>query len=217
MSDLKYAALRRKLVEELRLKGITDENVLQAIGKVERHRFFEKTILHSAYVDKAFPIGVEFGSGQTISQPYIVALESQLLEIKRGDKVLEIGTGSGYQCAVLTELGAQVYSIERQEKLFNHTFKLLHELSYRPKLLFGDGYKGWPAYAPFDKIIITAAPPQVPQDLLQQLAIGGVMVTPVGTGNQQELLKIMRVDEHNFSTQKFGSVAFVPMLSGLNH
>lgn len=211
MNDLKYTARRNKLVEELKTKGIKDEKVLAAISRVPRHAFFDTTLIDFAYIDKAYPIG----AGQTISQPFTVALQSQILDIKPNEKILEIGTGSGYQCAVLLELGANVYSIERQEKLFNQTFKLLHQLNYRPKLTFGDGYKGWSAYAPFDKIIITASPEEIPQDLLKQLAIGGVMVTPVGD-KKQELFRIKRKTEKDFETEKLGECAFVPMLKGVN-
>ena len=212
MSDLKYTARRNKLVEELRKKGITDEKVLSAIGAVPRHLFFEKTLIEYAYIDNAYPIG----AGQTISQPYTVAFQSQLLQVKQGDKILEIGTGSGYQCAVLLELGAKVYSIERQEELFNATYKLLHDLKYRPTMKFGDGYKGWAGYAPFDKIIITAAPSEIPKELLNQLAVGGFMVTPVGEGRNQEMVRIRKISETEFSTENFGNFAFVPMLKGVN-
>lgn len=212
MNDLKFKARRNRLVEELRVAGITDEKVLTAINKVPRHCFFDQTLIEFSYIDKAFPIG----SGQTISQPFTVAVQTQLLEIKPNEKVLEIGTGSGYQCAVLLELGAKVYSIERQEKLFNQTFKLLHELKYRPTLMFGDGYKGWPAYAPFDKIIITAAAENVPQELLKQLTVGGMMVVPVGGGQNQDMLRIKRISETEFKTEEFGKFAFVPMLKGVN-
>ena len=212
MSDLKYTARRNKLVEELRAKGITDEKVLSAVGNVPRHLFFEKTLIEYAYIDNAYPIG----AGQTISQPYTVAFQSQLLQVKKGDKILEIGTGSGYQCAVLLELGAKVYSIERQEELFNATYKLLHDLKYRPTMKFGDGYKGWQGYAPFDKIIITAAPPEIPKELLNQLAVGGIIVAPIGESRIQEMVRIRKISEMEFSTEKFGNFAFVPMIKGVN-
>ena len=207
-ADFKYVARRRALVEELRKKGISDENVLRAIEKVPRHLFFNPALAEKAYEDKAFPID----AGQTISQPYTVAYQSQLLEVKSGDKILEIGTGSGYQCAVLLELGAKVYTIERQEKLFNQAFKRLHELNYRPTMKFGDGYAGWAAYAPFKKIIITASAPETPQDLLQQLDLKGVMVVPVG----EKMLRIRRVSETKYLPEKLGDFLFVPMLTGTN-
>ena len=207
-TDFKYIARRRALVEELKKKGITDENVLRAIENVPRHLFFNPALTEKAYEDKAFPID----AGQTISQPYTVAFQSQLLEVKPGEKILEIGTGSGYQCAVLLELGAKVYTIERQEKLFNQAFKRLHELNYRPTMKFGDGYKGWASYAPFKKIIITASAPEAPQELKQQLDIGGVMVVPVG----EKMLRIRRTSETEYSTEELGNFLFVPMLEGTN-
>jgi len=204
-ADFKYIARRRALLEELKRKGILDENVLRAIEKVPRHLFFNPVLAEKAYEDKAFPID----AGQTISQPYTVAFQTQLLEVKAGEKVLEIGTGSGYQCAVLLELGAKVYTIERQEKLFNQAFKRLHELNYRPTMKFGDGYKGWAGYAPFDKIIITASAPEKPQELLEQLAVGGIMVIPVG----EKMLRIRRTKTEDL-TEEMGDFLFVPMLEG---
>ncbi|MDL2262876.1 protein-L-isoaspartate(D-aspartate) O-methyltransferase [Bacteroidales bacterium OttesenSCG-928-I21] len=212
MNDLKYVALRKKLVEELKTKGIKDEKVLAAIGKVPRHLFMDPTTVNFAYVDNAYKIA----AGQTISQPYTVAFQTELLEILPGDKVLEIGTGSGYQCAVLCELGAEVYSIERQDELFTKTFKLLHKLGYRPKLAFRDGFEGWEGYDPFDKIIVTAAAPEVPPKLLEQLDINGFLVIPVGEGNRQEMLRIKKISDNEFVTEKFGSFSFVPMLEGTN-
>ncbi|MDR0871961.1 MAG: protein-L-isoaspartate(D-aspartate) O-methyltransferase [Prevotellaceae bacterium] len=207
-TDFKHIARRRALVEELKKKGISDENVLRAIEKVPRHLFFNPILADRAYEDKAFPID----AGQTISQPYTVAFQSQLLQLQAGEKVLEIGTGSGYQCAVLLEMGAKVYTIERQETLFNQTFKRLHQLGYRATMKFGDGYQGWAAYAPFNKIIITAAAPETPPELLKQLDIGGIMVIPVG----EKMLRICRVLETEYSTENVGEASFVPMLEGVN-
>ncbi len=208
MDDLKYIARRRNLVQELAEKGIIAEKVLQAIGKVPRHRFFDKTLIDFAYEDKAFPIG----SDQTISQPYTVAYQSELLDVKEGEKVLEIGTGSGYQSAVLVELGANVYSIERQEALFHRTFSRLPEIGYHIAQFLGDGYKGLPNYAPFDKIIVTASADIMPQALREQLAIGGILVIPIST----TMYKITRLDNDTYKEEKVNSCAFVPMIHGTN-
>src|SRR4051812_1352234 len=167
---------RKRLVEILRKKGIEDEKVLLAIGKIPRHFFFDETFWNQAYKDIAFPIG----DGQTISQPYTVAYQTELLHIKKGDKVLEIGTGSGYQTCVLMEVGATVYTIERQENIYNHTIKVLPGMGYNAHFFLGDGSMGIPAHAPFHKIIVTAGAPFVPEALLKQLKIGGVLVIPVG-------------------------------------
>ena len=167
---------RKQLVEELRKKGIEDENVLKAIGKVPRHYFFDETFWNQAYRDIAFPIG----EGQTISQPYTVAYQTQLLHVNKGDKVLEIGTGCGYQTCILMELGAKVYTIERQPKLYDRTTKVLPHMGYKPKFFLGDGSMGIPEDAPYDKIIVTAGAPTVPEELLKQLNIGGIIVIPVG-------------------------------------
>ncbi len=171
----RHQGKRQQLVKTVKKKGITDKNVLTAIGKIPRHLFMDSSFEDHAYQDKAFPIAAD----QTISQPYTVAFQTQLLEVKKGEKVLEIGTGSGYQTAVLCELGAKVYSIERQHELYKKTKTFLNKIGYRPKYLsFGDGYKGLPEYAPFDKIIVTAGAPEVPKDLLGQLKVGGKMVIP---------------------------------------
>lgn len=213
--DLKYVRKRKELVEILVNKGITNKKVLQAIEKIERHKFIPDSALHiHAYEDKAFPIG----AGQTISHPYTVAFQSELLEIAPGDKVLEIGTGSGYQAAVLAELGADVYSIERQKTLFDKTAPFLKNLGYtKMKLYYGDGYKGKPVFAPFDKIIVTAAAPEIPKPLLEQLAIGGYLVIPVNNdeGNQ-DMLRVIKISEIHFETQQFHKFSFVPMLKGEN-
>lgn len=206
-----FKGQRHKLVETIKQKGITDTKVLEAIGSIPRHLFFGNTgMLNFAYLDQAFPIG----AGQTISQPYTVAFQTQLLEIKKRDKVLEIGTGSGYQAAVLVALGAKVYSIERQRELYNKTGPLLNELGYNAQLFYGDGFKGLPNYGPFDKIIITAAAPVIPDDLLDQLKIGGFMVIPLGEGDAQKMLRITKIAEEEITKEEFGDFAFVPMLRG---
>ncbi|MBP6230633.1 MAG: protein-L-isoaspartate(D-aspartate) O-methyltransferase [Paludibacteraceae bacterium] len=207
MNNLKYTARRKDLVDELAKKGIQSDKVLQAIAKVPRHLLMDKTVIEFAYDDKAFPIA----AGQTISQPYTVAYQSELLNIQKGDKVLEIGTGSGYQSAVLVELGAHVYSVERQKALFHHTYSVLPSLGYRIRMFYGDGYLGLPKYAPFDKIIVTASADSIPETLVQQLKIGGIMVVPVGT----KMYKITRLTENETSTVDVHTCAFVPMLHGI--
>jgi len=204
----KHKGLRLKLVETLRQKGIENEEILEAISKIPRHLFMDSGFLEHAYQDKAFPIAAD----QTISQPYTVAFQSHLLQLKKGDKILEIGTGSGYQTAVLCELGAKVFSIERQQELFKKTSKFLPKLGYRPKkLIFGDGYKGLIEEAPFNGIIVTAGAPFVPKPLLAQLAIGGRLVIPVGEDVQQMTL-YMRSSEKEFKKEVFGEFRFVPLL-----
>jgi protein-L-isoaspartate(D-aspartate) O-methyltransferase len=193
---------------------ITDRNVLEAINTVPRHLFFgEDTIFHEnqAYEDIAFQIG----EGQTISQPYTVARQSELLQVAPREKILEIGTGSGYQAAVLAQLGARVYTIERHRKLHERTKPLLEKLGYQlVKCFFGDGFEGLPMYAPFDKIIITAAVPELPKKLLKQLAVGGKMIIPFGSETKCIMLRITKVSEEQFATEEFGNFAFVPMLKG---
>lgn len=208
--NFRHKGLRRKLVDELREKGITDENVLQAIGTVPRHLFMESGFINFSYRDKAFPIG----AGQTISQPYTVAFQTSLLEVKRHEKVLEIGTGSGYQTAVLLELGANVFTIERQRELFLKSQSFLPSLGYRAQFHYGDGYAGLPVYAPFDKILITAAAPEIPQALLKQLKPGGRLVVPVGNDDAQTMNLVIRKGEDEFKTSQHGSFLFVPMLPG---
>ncbi|TND08057.1 MAG: protein-L-isoaspartate(D-aspartate) O-methyltransferase [Bacteroidetes bacterium] len=207
--NYRHKGLRKKLVEEIRAKGITGENVLQALEKVPRHVFMDNAFLGFAYQDKAFPIG----SGQTISQPYTVAFQSQLLEITKGDKVLEIGTGSGYQTAVLLELGAKVYTIERQKALYDKTRQMLPAIGYDPKFFYGDGYKGLPAFAPFDKILVTAGAPFVPQPLLDQLKPGGRLVIPVGSGDVQVMTLFIKKHDLSLEKHEFGSFKFVPLLT----
>ncbi len=209
MKDLpKHKGLRNQLVEAIKKKGITDENVLAAIGKIPRHLFMDSGFIDFAYQDKAFPIA----ASQTISQPYTVAFQTELLAIKKGDKILEIGTGSGYQTAVLIELKAEVYSIERQKELYELTRKSLPKVGYvAKKLNFGDGYKGWPQFAPFDKIIVTAGAPFVPAPLLAQLKIGGILVIPVGD-EVQIMTAFIRKGPKEFEKHEYGEFRFVPML-----
>lgn len=208
----KHQGLRNQLAKQLEEKGITDKNVLEAIKKIPRHLFLNSSFEDFAYQDKAFPIG----AGQTISQPYTVAFQSQLLEVKKEDKILEIGTGSGYQTAVLCLLGAKVYSVERQNELFKTTSNLLPKLGIRPKhLSFGDGYKGLPNHAPFDSIIVTAGAPTIPQALMAQLKIGGKLVIPVGDKDQTMTL-LIRKNETQFEKHEFGDFKFVPLLENKN-
>lgn len=198
------------MVQVLREKGIVNEAVLTAISRVPRHLYVDSSFEQYAYQDNAFPIR----ANQTISQPFTVAVQSDLLNVKPGDKVLEIGTGSGYQAAVLCEMGIKVYSIERQKELFDHTKPLLTSLGYHPTLKFGDGYKGMPTYAPFDGIVVTAAAPEVPNALLAQLKIGGRLIIPVGeAGDVQRMYCITRKGEKQFSRAVYGDFRFVPMLS----
>jgi protein-L-isoaspartate(D-aspartate) O-methyltransferase len=211
--DYLFRGKRKRLVETLHQKGIRDEKVLSAIGKVPRHLFFDPVsarpaLLDHAYSDKALPIG----AGQTISQPYTVARQTELLSLSPGMKVLEIGTGCGYQTAILLEMDARVYSIERQKTLYEKTKLFLPHLGYRPaKLVYGDGYKGLPRFAPFDRIIVTAAAPFIPDDLLKQVCIGGLMVIPLGE-EEQEMVVIKKNSETNFDRQSFGRFRFVPLL-----
>jgi protein-L-isoaspartate(D-aspartate) O-methyltransferase len=207
---LRHQGLRKRLVDGLKIKGIRDEAVLAAIGKVPRHLFMDSGFVNFSYKDQAFPIG----AGQTISQPYTVAFQSQLLQINKNDKVLEVGTGSGYQAAVLLEMGARVYTIERQKELYAKVHKFLPSIGYAPACFFGDGYGGLPNFAPFDKIIVTAGASSVPVQLKEQLKVGGRMVIPVGDNNKQEMYVVIRTTENEFKTEKHGRFIFVPMLKG---
>ena len=208
----KHQGLRNQLVTVLEQKGITDKNVLEAIRKIPRHLFLNSSFEDYAYQDKAFPIG----AGQTISQPYTVAFQSQLLEVQKEHKVLEVGTGSGYQTAVLHGMGAKVYSIERQKELFKSTSLLLPKLGIRPKhLSFGDGYKGLPNFAPFDSIIVTAGAPLIPKPLMAQLKVGGRLVIPVGE-DVQIMTLLIRKNETQFEKHEFGEFRFVPLLEDKN-
>ncbi|WP_295122598.1 protein-L-isoaspartate(D-aspartate) O-methyltransferase [uncultured Chitinophaga sp.] len=213
IDDYKQKGLRRQLVESIKQKGITDENVLAAINNIPRHYFLDTAFESIAYEDRAFPIG----EGQTISQPYTVAYQTQLLEVRPFEKVLEIGTGSAYQSCVLGELKANVYTIERQKKLFEIVKKFAFKTKYPTlRFFYGDGYEGLPTYAPFDKVLVTAAAPQIPQKLLAQLKIGGKMVIPVGGGDVQRMLRITRIAENDYKEEAFDNFSFVPMLTGKN-
>ena len=207
----RHKGLRKQLVDIIRKKGISDERVLDAIFRIPRHFFMDSGFDKIAYEDRAFPIA----EGQTISQPYTVAYQTQLLEIKPQEKILEVGTGSAYQASVLAEMGAQVYTIERQKKLF----ELNKSFSYMKKypsirFFFGDGYEGLPTYAPFDKIIVTAAAPAVPQKLIEQLKVGGRMVIPVGEGNVQRMLRVTKLAGDVVTEEIFDNFSFVPMVEG---
>ena len=206
--NFRHQGLRLKLVEVLREKGIKDEKVLMAISKIPRHLFIDKAFLEFAYQDKAFPIG----AGQTISHPYTVAYQTELLDLKAREKVLEVGTGSGYQTAVLLELKAQVFSIERQKELYRKTKDFLPKLGYQTMFFYGDGYKGLEKFAPFDKIIVTAGAPFIPEDLLSQLKVGGRMVIPVGGADTQKMVLITKMFENDIEQKVLGDFSFVPLL-----
>ena len=211
--SFKHKGLRKQLVKSLLDKGITNKFILHAINNIPRHFFIDSEFVDHAYQDKAFPIG----SGQTISQPYTVAFQTNLLEIKRGDKVLEIGTGSGYQTALLCELGAEVYSIERQKKLFKKTSDFLPKIGYFPKkLIFGDGYIGFEEQAPYDSILVTAGAPFIPKMLLNQLKTNGNLVIPVGESSQTMTL-ITKLEEDKFKKTEYGEFNFVPLLKNKNY
>ena len=199
---------RKQLVELLKRRGIEDKRVLAAISKVPRHYFFDETFWNQAYRDIAFPIG----DGQTISQPYTVAYQTELLHIERGDRVLEIGTGSGYQTCILMELGAEVYTIERQRSLYDRTIQVLPYMGYKPHFFLGDGSKGVPEYAPYDKILVTAGAPFVPDVMLKQLRIGGLMVIPVGSEKEQRMMTILRVGEQEYERIELDTFRFVPLV-----
>ena len=208
----KHQGLRRKLVEIIREKGIKDEKVLSAVGKIPRHLFMDNAFIHFAYEDKAFPIGAE----QTISQPFTVARQTELLEIRPYEKVLEIGTGSGYQAVVLVAMEAIVYSIERQKELFQKTKEFLPKIGYNCKFFYGDGYKGLPTLAPFDKIIITCGAREIPKELIKQLKIGGKLVAPIGIGDTQEMQLLEKISEIENKITTHGKFSFVPMLTNKN-
>ena len=208
----KHQGLRRKLVEIIRENGIKDEKVLSAVGKIPRHLFMDNAFIHFAYEDKAFPIGAE----QTISQPYTVAFQTELLDIKPYEKILEIGTGSGYQAAVLVALEASVFTIERQRELFQKTKDFLPKIGYKCQFYYGDGYKGLPKFAPFDKIIVTCGAPEIPIELINQLKIGGKLVAPIGSGDIQEMQILEKVTEKENKVTTHGKFSFVPMLSNKN-
>ncbi len=203
---------RKKLIELLRQKGFKNEQVLAAMEKVPRHAFLDSAFLNFAYDDEAFPIG----EGQTISHPSTVAMQTEIVQIEKGDKILEIGTGCGYQTAVLIEMGARVFTIERQAKLYEKTKVLLPKLGYSARFFYGDGYKGLPVHAPFNKIIVTAGAPYPPDDLLKQMAEGGIMVIPIGKGAEQTMNVITRKGETSFDRTELGKYKFVPMIKNKN-
>jgi protein-L-isoaspartate(D-aspartate) O-methyltransferase len=207
-ANRKHTQRRKELVEGIRQKGIRDTAVLMAIEAIPRHLFIDTALEKRAYEDTALPIGC----GQTISQPYTVAAQTELLEVKKGDKVLEIGTGSGYQAAILCYLGADVYSVERHDKLYQNAKQILSELGYRPTLKLGDGTLGWGAYAPYDGIVVTAGAPVVPEDLISQLSIGGRLVVPVGSQESQTMVRITRVSEDSYEEERLQSYKFVPLI-----
>jgi protein-L-isoaspartate(D-aspartate) O-methyltransferase len=207
----RHKGLRKKMVDGLREKGITDERVLQAINNVPRHCFLDSAFDEIAYEDRSFSIG----EGQTISHPYTVAYQSQLLDIKAFDKVLEVGTGSIYQATILAEMGAYVYTIERQKALYEQTKKYIYKTKYpQLKFFFGDGFEGLPTYGPFDKVIITAGAPFIPPKLLDQLKPGGVMVLPLTEGDQERMYRITKKEDGTYKEEAFDQFSFVPMLTG---
>jgi protein-L-isoaspartate(D-aspartate) O-methyltransferase len=210
--SFRHKGLRKKLIGEIRSKGIRDESVLEAMGVVPRHLFMDNSFVSFAYVDKAFPIS----AGQTISQPYTVAFQTEALQIRRLDKVLEVGTGSGYQAAVLCQMGVTLYTIERQRSLFDFARTLLPKLGYHPQFFYGDGYLGLPTYGPFDKIIVTAGADSVPEKLKEQLAVGGRMVIPVGGREHQVMKIIVRKSETEYAEMDAGYFVFVPLLPGVS-
>jgi len=212
IDSFRHKGLRKKLIDSIRSKGIMNDGVLEAMGRVPRHLFMDSSFVNFSYTDKAFPIA----AGQTISQPYTVAFQSELLDVKKHLKVLEVGTGSGYQTAVLLELGARVYTIERQRQLFLYAQKTLGPLNYKPIFFYGDGYDGLPAYQPFDRILITAAAPEIPESLLNQLAVGGILVVPEGDSTGQKMIRVIRETEDHFQRSEHGHFSFVPLLRGKN-
>ena len=213
--NYRHKGLRQQLVEQLRSKGISDEAVLTSINEVPRHVFLDSSFVELAYQDKAFPIG----SGQTISQPHTVAFQTQLLQVGKGMKVLEIGTGSGYQACVLSAMGAKVFSIERQRNLFFKTKEVLERLPFRVKTFLGDGFVGLPSYAPFDRIIITAGAPNIPDTLVDQMKTGGIMVIPLDNnlGDGQTMLRITKIGDGTLKKEAFGDFKFVPMLKEIGN
>ncbi len=200
--------MRKQLVSTLLHKGIRDKRVLDAIGNIPRHWFLDSSFLEYAYEDKPFPIG----SGQTISQPYTVARQTELLMVEKNMKVLEIGTGSGFQACVLGEMGAKVFTVERQKKLYLKTKQFLKQFPYRIKAFFDDGNKGLPSFAPFDRIIVTAAAPEIPENLINQLKTGGILLLPLGLGEVQKMVRITKNADGSLNTQNFGNYRFVPLL-----
>ncbi|MCF8335396.1 MAG: protein-L-isoaspartate(D-aspartate) O-methyltransferase [Bacteroidales bacterium] len=210
IDSYKHKGLRKKLIREIRKKGIKSEKVLEAMEKVPRHYFMESGFGEFAYKDQAFPIA----KGQTISQPFTVAFQTELLDLKKHEKVLEVGTGSGYQTAILLEMGAKVYSIERYRELYLKAKKILEEMGYQPYLFYGDGYKGQPTYAPYDKILITAGASEIPRELLDQLKVGGKMVVPLGSQLGQDMTVVEKTGPNDTKKHKHGSFIFVPLIRG---
>ena len=208
MLDRRFAKPRQRLVEQLKEKGIEDPLVLKAIGTLPRHTLIDTALHHRAYEDSALPIGL----GQTISQPFTVAKQTELLGIQPGDKILEIGTGSGYQCMVLCELKAEVYSVERHNELYHRAKDALRALGYRPQLKCGDGTLGWSTYAPYHGIVVTAGAPVVPDDLIRQLHVGGRLIIPVGSNTEQSMLRITRVSEEEYRQEEYEGFKFVPLI-----
>lgn len=208
LDTYKHKGMRKQLIRELRERGITDERILEAFDAVPRHFFLDLVFEQQAYSNTAFQIG----AGQTISHPYTVAFQSSLLELKKGEKVLEIGTGSGFQTCILCALGVKVFSIERQKELHLKAKKIIEHFGFTPRLFFGDGYEGKATYAPFDKILVTCGAPEVPKALLDQLKTGGTLVIPVGDLDQQQMLRIRKTGENEFTEELFGNFSFVPML-----
>ena len=214
--NYRHKGMRQNLVQELKNKGITDSAVLEAIGTVPRHVFLDSSFLEFAYSDQAFPIG----SGQTISQPFTVAMQSQLLNVSKGMKVLEIGTGSGYQACILAQMGAEVFTIERQRNLYMKTKPFLAEFPYNIKTFLGDGNKGLPTFAPFDRVLITAAAPEIPQALVNQLKTGGIMVIPLNDeadATKQRMLRLTKQPDGTMLREEFGDCRFVPMLKDIGN
>jgi protein-L-isoaspartate(D-aspartate) O-methyltransferase len=204
----RHKGMRKELVNTLKSKGIKDKKVLSAINNIPRHWFLDSSFLEYAYQDKPFPIG----AGQTISQPFTVARQTELLKVEKNMKVLEIGTGSGFQACVLGEMGTRVFTVERQKKLYLRTKKFLQNFPYRIKTFFDDGNKGLPAFAPFDRIIITAAAPEIPQNLIEQLKPNGMLLLPLGLGEVQQMVRITKLENGSLDTENFGNYRFVPML-----
>lgn len=206
--SFKHKGMRRQLLDELKKKGISDQRIIEAFDAVPRHFFLDLAFVEQAYTDIAFQIG----AGQTISQPFTVAFQTQLLDVKKGDKVLEIGTGSGYQTCILCHIGAKVFSIERQRELHLKSKRMIHHFNFNPRLTFGDGFNGLPTFAPFDRIIITCGAPFIPKELVNQLKIGGKMVIPLGEGVSQKMILLTKLTENEVKTEDFGDCSFVPML-----
>ena len=213
--NYRHKGMRKQLVDQLRAKGITNEAVLSAINEVPRHVFLDSSFVELAYQDQSFPIG----SGQTISQPNTVAFQTQLLQVEKGMKVLEIGTGSGYQACVLAAMGAKVFSIERQRNLYFKTKEILEQLPFRVKTFLGDGYEGLPTYQPFDRVIITAGAPSIPEKLIEQMKPGGIMVIPMDNaeGDGQTMLRVTKMDDCSLKKEEFGDFKFVPMLKEIGN